>query len=166
MCAHAAIPTATQAPSRNRASTQACPVTIFMPRQSGFWSAKPGMIPAPSRSHDLEGAVTWPDGWLVIADRCLAGITLSSRNDIEKLMCLRPPCTVRVSLEHGEDPRRGQGQQQEQCRCDHIDAYVVPGRSGCELARLQQIRKRSEHADERRILGRVTDAGSASRAAA
>lgn len=51
------------------------PVTIFTPRYLGLWPARPGMILAPSRSHDPVGVVTGPGGWLVIADRGLAGIS-------------------------------------------------------------------------------------------
>lgn len=51
------------------------PVTIFIPRQSRIWPARPGMILAPSRSHDPGGVVTGPGGWLVIANRGSARIS-------------------------------------------------------------------------------------------
>ncbi len=53
----------------------AAPVTIFTPRQSRIWPARPGMILAPSRSHDPGGVVTGPGGWLVIANRGSARIS-------------------------------------------------------------------------------------------
>jgi hypothetical protein len=51
------------------------PVTIFTPRLSRIWPARPGMILAPSRSHDPGGVVTGPGGWLVIANRGSARIS-------------------------------------------------------------------------------------------
>ena len=98
------------------------------------------------------------------------GITVSSRKGSEKIMSSRASCAVRMPLQRREEAGRRDAQQQEQCGRDQIEEYVVPRRAGRELARLQQIGERPEHADERRILGcvqpHVADARQRERAAA